>query len=297
MLTICLFVLASSKLQLSYEEKSFISWMRANNQAFMGDEYHFRLGVFLTNSRYIKEFNSRNKSFTLGPNKFACYTESEYQAIIGSVPSIVLLQPQPQYRNIIYTKPDSVDWRKKGMVNEIKDQGQCSAGYVFAMIQACESGYALTHTYLPSFSDQNLLDCTTESQGCYGGTLDDVINRIVHYQQGYLMYENDYPYEGYKHATCSYSSEKAVYVSINYIVGNYGNEERVAEFVATGVCATMIDASHTSFQLYSSGIYDEPDCSSTRTTHGVGIVGYGTDGSIDYWLVRNSWGTQWGEEG
>lgn len=111
------------------------------------------------------------------------------------------------------------------------------------------------------------------------------------------MYNSDYQYIGYKRATCDFSFEKAVFMSTDFFIGNYGDEEKVAELVSTGVCATMIDASMASFQLYQSGIYDEPKCSSERTTNGVGLIGYGTENGVDYWIVRNSFGIQWGEDG
>jgi C1A family cysteine protease len=106
------------------------------------------------------------------------------------------------------------------------------------------------------------------------------------------MKSEDDPYVG-RPSFCIYTSDLGVTNVTGWTQVVPGDEEALAEAVAEGPVAAVIDASHSSFQLYTGGIYDEPACSSVAVNHGVGIVGYGTD----YWIVKNSWGTAWGDAG
>lgn len=286
---------AVSALIAPHQEKSFLSWMRKSNQFYTGDEYHFRLGVFLANSQRVQEFNSAKKTFKVGLNKFACYTPAEYNALLGHI------QPSTQNRERIVKKfkgdvPDSVDWRDKGIVNPIKDQAQCGSCWAFGTIQACESAYALAHGTLLSCSEQNLVDCCISCSGCNGGLESAALEFIINQQGGYLNSEDDYPYTAVD-GTCKFDSTKGINKIVSYEHGKAGDEDYLKTLIAQGVCDIAIDASQWSFQLYTGGVYDEPSCSSSFLDHAVGLVGYGTDGGVDYWLVRNSWGTSWGEKG
>lgn len=269
--------------------------MRKSNQFYTGDEYHFRLGVFLANSQRVQEFNSAQKTFKVGLNKFACYTPAEYKAILGRIQ--ISKQPRQQIVNKFKGDvPDTVDWREKGIVNPVKDQASCGSCWAFGTIQACESAYALAHGQLLSCSEQNLVDCVTSCYGCSGGLESSALDYIINEQDGYLNSEDDYPYKAVD-GTCKFDSSKGINKIVTYEHGKQGDEDYLKTLSAQGVCDIAIDASQWSFQLYTSGIYDEPSCSSSFLDHAVGLVGYGTDDNVDYWLVRNSWGPSWGEKG
>lgn len=286
---------ACSALIAQHEEKSFLSWMRQTNQIFTGDEYQFRLGIFLSNQQRVKQFNSRNeKTFTVGINKFACLTESEYKSLLGHKPRSALRNKVIQ--RITKKADESVDWRTKGIVNAVKDQGQCGSCWAFGTVQACESAYALATGTLNVCSEQNLVDCVTECAGCSGGLESAALDYILTKQDGYLMGDEDYPYKAYEQ-TCKFDKSKGINQIKSYDHGKQGDEEYLAQLVSQGVCDVAIDASNWSFQLYSGGIYDESACSSVNLDHAVGLVGYGTENGVDYWIIRNSWGSSWGEKG
>ena len=143
------------------EERRFIQWMRENQQFYTGDEYHFRLGIFITNTRYCQDFNRRNGlTFRVGINKFSCYTPSEYKLLLGSHSQYT------QTNKLVSTKlnvnvPDSCDWRDKGVVNPIRDQGSCGGCWSFSAITTSESAYAIHTGNLLQFSEQNLIDCVS----------------------------------------------------------------------------------------------------------------------------------------
>lgn len=111
--------------------------------------------------------------------------------------------------------------------------------------------------------------------------------------------EKSYPYEG-KVGKCRYTSKNTGATDSGFVDIPSGNEEKLKQAVATiGPVSVAIDASHPTFQFYSEGVYDEPDCNSTELDHGVLVVGYGVDDETneEYWLVKNSWGRAWGQGG
>jgi cathepsin L len=276
----------------SNQEKSFLSWMRSTDSFFTGDEYQLRLGIFLANQRHIREHNAANKGFTLSINKFAAMTPAEYRALLS-------VKPNPIATKSIRTSPsnvDSIDWRQRGCVNPVKDQGQCGGCWAFSIVQCVEGEYAAKTGTLYSLSEQQLLDCITgeSASGCSGGYPPNAWQYIIDKNMGFMK-NSDYPYSGMV-SKCSYDASKAVVFITGY--GIVTSETDLASKVADlGPASIIIDASRYTFQLYSGGIYDDSGCSSTNLNHAVGVVGFGTQSSIPYWIVRNTWGTEWGESG
>ena len=192
----------SSAFYLQHEEKSFLSWMRSTNQFYTGDEYRLRFGIFLTNSRYVKEFNTGHKNFRLSLNKFAACTPSEYKAYFG------LRISRSKFfsvKSTLKTNTESLDWRDKGVVNEIKDQGECQSNYAFSLIQAIESRDAITTGTLRRFSEQNIVDCSSMTFGCNGGNPAFAFQSVIDEQNGQLCFEKDYIYTGNFGGDCKFA--------------------------------------------------------------------------------------------
>lgn len=288
---------ASCYLTLPHEEKSFVAWMRSTNNVFTGDEYHFRLGVYLANSRLVQQHNQAKKTFTVSLNKFACYTAAEYKSLLGHK-SLGKRAPKIAANTKLGDIPDSFDWREKNIVNAVKDQGQCGSCWAFSVIQAQESQWAKVKGELPSLSEQNLVDCCTECSGCSGGDEWCSYQYVIDNQDGLWNTEIDYPYTAID-GSCKFQKDKGVcQVKGWYRPTTTQNEDELAEkLVSDGVVSVAIDASHWSFQLYTSGIYDEPSCMPEELDHAVGLVGYGAEDGVKYWIIRNSWGAFWGEDG
>ncbi|CAB4014786.1 cathepsin L1-like [Paramuricea clavata] len=123
-------------------------------------------------------------------------------------------------------------------------------------------------------------------------------NAFMYIEEYGIDTEESYPYTGVQSIFCSYSGATIGATCSGYVDIEQYSESQLHSAVATvGPISTAIDADHRNFQLYHSGVYDEPDCSSTELDHGVLVVGYGTLNGKDYWLVKNSWGPHWGMEG
>ncbi|GMI86763.1 senescence-associated gene 12 [Hibiscus trionum] len=199
------------------------------------------------------------------------------------------------YENVT-ALPSTVDWTKKGAVTPIKDQGQCGCCWAFSAVAAMEGVTKLTTGTLISLSKQELVDCDTkgEDQGCQGGLMDDVF-QFIQKNKG-LTTESNYPYTGVD-GTCNANQEANHAATINGFQDVPANsEDALQKAVANQPVSVAIDASGFEFQFYSGGVFTG-SCG-TQLDHGVTVVGYGEDDDgTKYWLVKNSWGTSWGEQG
>jgi cathepsin L len=268
--------------------------MRETNQFYTGEEYQARFGIWMSNKRIVQEHNGANLGFTLAVNKLAHLTPAEYRSLLGFRMNKA---EQKAAELSSFKASDSVDWRQKGVVNPVKDQAQCGSCWAFSTVQGQESAWAIAKGQLLSLSEQNLVDCVTSCYGCNGGLMTSAFTYVISKQAGKWNTEDDYPYTA-KDGKCQFNAGKGVSFTKSYVNVAAGSESDLAAKVESmGPACIAIDASHYSFQLYNGGVYDEKSCSPRNLDHGVGCVGFGVEGSVKYWIVRNSWGQNWGEKG
>ncbi|EEF31237.1 senescence-specific cysteine protease SAG39 [Ricinus communis] len=273
-------------------------WMTRFKRVYSdAKEKEIRYKIFKENVQRIESFNKASeKSYKLGINQFADLTNEEFKTSRNRFKGhMCSSQAGPfRYENITAV-PSSMDWRKEGAVTAIKDQGQCGSCWAFSAVAAVEGITQLATSKLISLSEQELVDCDTkgEDQGCQGGLMDDAF-KFIEQNQG-LTTEANYPYEG-SDGTCNTKQEANHAAKINGFEDVPANNEgALMKAVAKQPVSVAIDAGGFEFQFYSSGIFTG-DCG-TELDHGVAAVGYGESNGMNYWLVKNSWGTQWGEEG
>jgi hypothetical protein len=175
----------------------------------------------------------------------------------------------------------------------VKDQGQCDSSWAFAVTGLVESDSAIRTGTLMSLSEQQLLDCTGGGSGCGGGSPIAGLRTVI--AKGGLATEAAYPYTAVG-GTCKPAIPAATIPGAGRVPP--GDETSLEYYVSKGPVLALIDTSLQSFQLYHSGIYADPDCGKDSPTEAVLIVGYGTTPEgRDYWTVKNSWGTGWGQAG
>ncbi|KAL7873636.1 hypothetical protein AOLI_G00127070 [Acnodon oligacanthus] len=195
------------------------------------------------------------------------------------------------------TVPDTVDWREKGYVTGVKNQLGCGSCWAFSTTGALEGQTFRKTGYLVSLSEQQLVDCSRAfgNEGCNGGWMDQAFEYVK--ENGGLNMEESYPYEAIENV-CRFNPTTVEATCTGFVDIYKGNEEALQEAVATvGPVSVAIDITQPSFKFYQSGVYDEPSCRSIDVDHAVLVVGYGTESGQNYWLVKNSWGVEWRDEG
>lgn len=192
--------------------------------------------------------------------------------------------------------PPSVDWRTKGVVTPIKDQGQCGSCWAFSATGAMEGAVAIKTGTLTSLSEQQLMDCSTKEgdQSCNGGLMDYAFQYVI--DNNGICSESEYPYKA-QDEPCKKGC-KIVSTISNYSDVVSGDEASMVGFTVIQPLSIAVEADQPIFQDYQSGVLNGTACG-TALDHGILIVGYDHDNKtgLDYWIVKNSWGKSWGMEG
>jgi len=189
--------------------------------------------------------------------------------------------------------PDSLDWRDKGAVTGVKDQEQCGSCWAFCAVASMEGAYFLAHQQLLSLSEQQIVDCDEYDHGCEGGWPTNAMQYVK--DAGGEMLEEDYPYTGME-GSCQFDASSAKMQVKDIQTFPSGNEQQMMTACQQyGPLAIALDASK--FDFYSGGIMNGSGCAQGSPDHGVTVVGWGVEDGTKYWIVKNSWGEDWGEDG
>tara|TARA_B100001123_G_scaffold8819_2_gene10913 strand:- start:12434 stop:13399 length:966 start_codon:yes stop_codon:yes gene_type:complete len=247
-----------------------------------------RFENFKKNTKYIEEFNQQNNSYKLEVNGFADMNDFNF--------NVSLPHPKNEYYEFEdKIPPESIDWRKENVVTNVKDQGHCGGCWAFSTTGSVEGVVAIKTGNLFNLSEQQLIDCSDQegNHGCGGGIMDYGFQYII--DNNGICSEEDYPYQGID-GVCQ---DCEPIIQIKRYGNIFPNNEKILKLgVAQQPVSIAIQANLSSFRFYSEGVYSDPNCG-TLLDHGVLLVGYGNDEEtgLDYWLVKNSWGPSWGENG
>lgn len=304
----------------SYDEKvlenQFHGWMKAHGKTYeTTEEMLQRMDIWMANNVFIESHNNRNPapSYTLGHNQFSDMTLEEYHeynklglfspGIVATgmndpaVPSSVSIARRKLSGDPL---PPTVDWVQGGAVVPVKNQGMCGSCWAFSAICAIEGAHYVDTGALVSLSEQELVDCDKLDMGCGGGLMDNAF--LFDENSTGICSEVDYPYAGRKHWITGCKATKGLcdgveHTRVKTFVDIENTVDGLMEALTKQPVSIAIEADQQSFQFYKSGVYDDPGCGN-NLDHGVAAVGYGTsDDGKEYFVVRNSWGETWGDQG
>ncbi|KAE9555237.1 hypothetical protein FO519_001587 [Halicephalobus sp. NKZ332] len=289
-----LFVLVGcSSLNLNKDYQRFVEYEQKFNLNFGAEERVQRFSIFKANLARIEQWNKEMPSATFGLTKFTHWTDDEISKFL--LPSSIMDAPRPDKPQALpYSGkvPSYFDWREKNVVTGIKNQESCGDCYSFSTAAAVESMYAIKHGVLADLSEQEITDCDSMSKGCEWGYLYTAMNLVR--DIGLVPLES-YPYENKKGACRTPNN-----VPRTKILGNVwlnSDENLIANTVySQGPVAIIINCPRSLLQ-YTGGLFvmNDVNCYNENVGNHIPlIVGFK---SGEYWIIKNSWGTDWGEKG
>jgi len=292
-----------------YYEAKFFEWLKTHNiQPGSGDLFVKMLQNFANNDDIIQQHNAQpGVTFTLGHNQFSHMSVEEWRDYVhlglarpDTNSTAANLHVAPSDLSTLATE---IDWVSGGLVTGVKDQGQCGSCWSFSATGALEGAYKKKRGDLLAFSEQHLVDCDTlknggKDMGCNGGLMDNAFSWVK--KNGGICLETEYPYVSgttKTSGTCSESKcvKNANVAPISYTDVQTNSDAALMSALNQQPVSVAIEADQTAFQLYKSGVFTA--ACGTNLDHGVLAVGYGTLNGVDYYKVKNSWGTSWGQDG
>jgi len=286
-----------------FYQTRFAGFVATYNKKYHKDDLVYRYQIFKSNTDFIAAHNKLNLSYTVAMNQFGDLPLHEFHAKFTGynrvrrdyIRSKNMAPTVPLYGHESRANPPSVDWRTKNAVTPIKDQGQCGSCWAFSATGSMEGSWAIKKNALLSVSEQQLVDCSGSqgNQGCNGGLMDYAFEYVIA-NMG-IASEDSYPYKAVDQR-CKNPLPDSVLTISSYVDVKANDDAALETAVAKGPVSVAIEADSSAFQFYSSGILDDNSCG-TQLDHGVLAVGYDVLTNKKYWIVKNSWGTSWGNDG
>jgi len=296
-LILSLILVAGFATSVDFEELKTLwgAWKSMYGKTYAVGEDDARFAIFVENYKKVLKFNAENETPKLGLNVFADMTAEEFKS---QKSGCAFVEDNEEYVNantVVMAPtgplPASVDWRTKGAVTPIKNQGSCGSCWSFSTTGVLEGFNFIKSGTLTSFSEQQIVDCDNNDYGCDGGWPYDA---LLYAAANGLETESEYPYTG-EDGTCKYNKNNAQVVNTGYSFILKNNRIALKTAIVLMPVSVLIEADQDVFQLYTSGVITT-GCGASLD-HAVLAVGYNTANNQEYYIVKNSWGTSWGQQG
>ncbi|KDP33917.1 hypothetical protein JCGZ_07488 [Jatropha curcas] len=262
------------------------------------EEMKLRFAIFSENLDLIRSTNKKGLPYTLAVNDFADWTWEEFQKHRLGAAQNCSATTKGSHKLTDVVLPETKDWREIGIVSPVKNQGHCGSCWTFSTTGALEAAYHQAFGKGISLSEQQLVDCAGafNNFGCHGGLPSQAFEYIKY--NGGLETEESYPYTG-EDDTCKFSSENVAIQVLDSVNITLGAEDELKHAVATVRPVSVAFQVVSGFRFYKSGVYTSDVCGGTPmdVNHAVLAVGYGVEDGVPYWLIKNSWGENWGDHG
>ncbi|KAE8766575.1 papain-like cysteine proteinase [Hordeum vulgare] len=311
----------------------FHVWMTVHNRSYStAGEKARRFEVYRSNMRFIEAVNAEaatsGLTYELGEGPFTDLTNEEFMELYtgqileddqsedgdddeqiitthaGSIDGLGTHKGATVSANFSASAPRSIDWRKRGVVTPVKNQKQCGSCWAFPTVATIEGIHKIKRGTLVSLSEQQLIDCDYLDNGCKGGLVTRAFQWIK--KNGGITSTSSYKYKAVRGRCMRNRKPAAKIVGFRKVKSN--SEVSLMNAVANQPVAVSISSHSSHFHHYKGGIYNGP-CSTTKLNHAVTVVGYGQQQQngadsvhasapgAKYWIVKNSWGTTWGDKG
>jgi cathepsin L len=295
LLTLCVASTLAVRSENEYRS-AFLSFMHANQRTYAHDAFQAKYATFKTNVDIIDASNAENSNLVLAINKFADLSSSEFKALYtGYKARTFARNVQETLETPVTAIPDAINWADKGAVTPIKNQGQCGSCWAFSSTGSLEGlNFIFNGGKLLSFSEQQLVDCSASygNDGCNGGLMDNAFEYVA--AQG-IELEATYPYTA-ETGTCQYKKSETKFSNKGHTDVTANSPVALATAIAQQPISVAVEADQAAWQFYSSGVVTPAKCG-TQLDHGVLAVGYGVESGDNVYIVKNSWGADWGVAG
>lgn len=262
------------------------------------EEIKLRFEIFRENLKLIRSSNKKGLSYQLNVNQFADWTWEEFRSHRLGAAQNCSATLKGSHKLSHADLPETKDWRAEGIVSPVKNQHHCGSCWTFSTTGALEAAYAQAFGKNISLSEQQLVDCAGafDNHGCNGGLPSQAFEYVKY--NGGLDTEEAYPYTA-KDGECKFSAQNVGVQVLDSVNITLGAEEELKDAVALVRPVSVAFEVVNGFRFYTKGVYTSTTCGSSPmdVNHAVLAVGYGVEDGIPYWLIKNSWGEDWGDNG